>query len=84
MTHALVTDAQHEVAALELDLADAGPVYNKKEKKKQKHVKHHVITITADEIDRKTHLNRVCSILPLTDHQRKVQHEEKQQKIKLK
>jgi hypothetical protein len=33
MTHALVTDAQHEVAALELDLADAGPVYNKKEKK---------------------------------------------------
>ena len=30
MTHALVTDAQHEVAALELDLADAGPAYNKR------------------------------------------------------
>ena len=29
MTHALVTDAQHEVATLELDLADAGPVCKK-------------------------------------------------------
>lgn len=31
MTHALVTDAQHEVPALELDLADAGPVSKRKE-----------------------------------------------------
>jgi len=45
MTHALVTDAQHEVSALELDLADAGPVRNKR-----KHVKH-IVIITTVELD---------------------------------
>lgn len=36
MTHAFVADAQHKVAALELDLADTRPVRQTKTKKKHK------------------------------------------------